>query len=355
MGENLVLAIFLLVPALCVLLLVKLQRGLRRRGQSARWYEVVAGNALLLFALVGLLCFGGEFYYRFFYDTTDSFAYSKVTLRWFERYWVRNQNGLRDNIHYPLEKQPGRRRVTFIGDSFTAGHGIKSVEDRFANLLRRENPGWEVHAMAMPGYDTGAELRLLEQLLERGYELDLVVLVYCLNDLSDIVPRQQEALRQIGMQSRNRPWLVRTSYFFDVLSYRLSLRRNPNMLGYYELLQEAYRGPLWQTQKCRLLALRDLVGNHGGRFAVVTFPFFHTLGPNYAYESEHQQLQAFWAESGTPHLDLLPIYRPFETEQLIVSPFDAHPNEKAHALAASAIGDFVRENRNLAQPEPRGG
>lgn len=343
MGENLILTVFLLLPVACAAALAWLRHRLRRQDQPAAWPQVLLANVLLLFALIGLLCLGGEIYFRFFYDTTDSFAYSKVTQRWFERYWVQNQNGIRDNINYPLEIAPGKRRISFIGDSFTAGHGIKSVEDRFANILRRAHPEWEVHALAIPGYDTRAELALLSGLLERGYQLDLVVLVYCLNDISDLAPRQQEALRRISEESKGRPWILRRSYFFDVLSYRFSTRFNPDMRSYYDIVREAYRGELWETQQRRLMAFRDVVQSRRGRLAVVMFPFFHTLGTGYAYAAEHDQLQQFWRASGTPYLDLLSIYQQFSTEDLTVSLFDAHPNEKAHAMAASAMGDFLRQ------------
>ena len=81
MAENLVLLIFLLTPVVCVLVLVNLHRDLRKRNRPARALHILAANTLLLIALVGVLCLGGELYVRLFYDTTDGFAYSKVTRR----------------------------------------------------------------------------------------------------------------------------------------------------------------------------------------------------------------------------------------------------------------------------------
>jgi hypothetical protein len=75
----------------------------------------------------------------------------------------------------------------------------------------------------------------------------------------------------------------------------------------------------------------------------VTFPLFDALKEEYAYEAEHEQLNRFWTESGIPHLDLLGTYRGHRAGQLTVSPFDAHPNERAHAMAARAIGDFLED------------
>lgn len=306
-----------------------------------RWTHVLLANVLSTAALVGLLCLSGELYFRFIYDTPDGLAYSKVTVRWFERYWLKNQNGMRDNVNYPLEVPAEKRRVTFIGDSFAAGQGVKSVEERFANLIRQNHPEWDVQILAVPGYDTGGELRMLQDLLQHDYELDEVVLVYCLNDISDIVPGLQDLLRRIAAESRSRPWLLRNSYLFDILSYRASLWRNPYIRNYYNLVEEAYGGPLWDTQQRRLLALRAMVESKGGHLSVVTFPFFVALDNSYPFAGVHRQLQSFWSDSGTPNLDLLALYSGHDIKSLVVGPLDQHPNEKAHAMAALAIGDFV--------------
>jgi lysophospholipase L1-like esterase len=275
-----------------------------------------------------------------------------VTRRWFARYWVTNANGLRDNINYPSAIEPGKRRVSFVGDSFTAAHGVANVEDRFANRLRQEHSEWEVHVLAVPGYETGDELHLLAQLKSTHYQLDLVVLVYCLNDISDLIPSRNVALAQIDAETRHRNWLQRNSYLVDTLRHRLSVRRNPFMRGYFDLVQDAYRGPLWETQQRRLQAFRDQVRARGANLAMIILPFFHALGPRYEYEFVHHQLSEFCRQQGLPCLDLLPLYRGFPAAKLTVNPYDAHPNELAHQLAAPVIGSFVA-GLLASNPPPR--
>src|ERR1043166_10236465 len=98
--------------------------------------RLAAGNALVFCFLCSLGFLGGEIYYRFIYDTTDSFNYTKVSRRWQARHYQKNAQTVRDNVNYQLRIPPVKRRITFIGDSFTAGHGVKNVEDRFANRNR---------------------------------------------------------------------------------------------------------------------------------------------------------------------------------------------------------------------------
>ena len=82
---------------------------------------------------------------------------------------------------------------------------------------------------------------------------------------------------------------------------------------------------------------------------MVTFPFFQGLGPQYAYQTMHDQLNQCWRALGVPHLDLLTVYRSLPPGKLIVNRYDQHPNEYAQALAADAIGKFLQEQ--LAAPQ----
>ena len=345
MGENVFLGLCVFLPFVSGGLLALFFRRLRRRSALARWHQILQGNALLLFFLAALIILAGELYFRFAYDSTDSTMYTKVSRRWFDRYYHLNGDYIRDNIEYDSRIGRGKRRVTFVGDSFTAGHGIKDVENRFVNRIRRAHPDWEVHMLAQLGIDTGGELGYLQNCLTNGYQPDQVVLVYCLNDIGDLVPEHNAALGRVLAEAINQSgWLRQNSYFFNTLDHRWRVRCDPLLHGYYDYVRDMYQdGPFWEQQKQRLLAFRDLVQSNGGRLAVVTFPFFHALGPHYDYRFVHQRLDAFWRDAAVPHLDLLAVYEHLRREQLTVSAFDAHPNEYAHAVATPLIEKLVSD------------
>ncbi|HWX19985.1 MAG TPA: SGNH/GDSL hydrolase family protein [Candidatus Binatia bacterium] len=350
MGENLVLVLLLALPALTGGLLCLFYRHVHLRPEPVRWPLVLLGNLLLVAFLLCGIALAGEVYFRFLYNSTDSLLFSKVSQRWFKRYYQWNGANLRDNLEYSLRIAPGKRRISFVGDSFTVGHGVKNVEDRFANRLRREHPEWEIHVLAMLGFNTGDEVDYLAGWLPKGYQLDEVVLVYCLNDIGDLIPEETAAIHQANAEAKRGGWLQKNSYLVNTLYYRWKLRRDPALKGFYDFERAAYQdGPLWEQQKQRLTVFRDLVESHGGRLAVVTFPFFHALGPNYEYGFVHKKLDAFWHGLNVPHLDLWPIYRPVPREQLIVNRYDAHPNEYAHALATPAIEKFLEEHLSPAK------
>jgi lysophospholipase L1-like esterase len=349
--QALLLLLFPMVTGgLLWLFLARVSVG-ERRGRALR---LVTANVLVLLFLGSVVFAAGEGYYRFIYDTTDSFSYSKASQRWFRRYDRRNAAGFRDDVEYADRIERGKRRITFLGDSFTIGHGVKNVEDRFVNRLRRAHPEWEVHALAELGWDTGDELATLRAHVARGYQVDRVVLVYCLNDVADITPEWGQTIQRILADQPTRGhWVRRHSYFIDTLYHRLKVWTEPDMRSYFQFVRAAYRGPIWAQQQKRLIELRDAVAAAGGTLAVVTFPFLHALGPDYEYQFVHDELDRFWREQQVPHLDLLATYRHLPPRALIVNRWDAHPNEHAHKLAADALERFLAQEPPAAtRPAP---
>jgi lysophospholipase L1-like esterase len=311
--------------------------------QSRNLLTLIVGNLLVFLFLASVVAMLGEAYFRYVHDATDSFGLTKTTQDWFDRHFVYNGFGVRDSVEYTNQQPPGTRRITFLGDSFTAGHGIKDVEQRFGNRIRGEFPQCDVHVMAKPGLDTGAEVDALRSMASRGYDLDVVVLVYCLNDISDIAPEWSATLERIHRKPAGEA-LVENSYLCNWLYFRCVASRDPDVTDYYQFVHDNYRGDVWAEQQQRLDDLRFYVAAYDAQLLVVTFPFLHALGANYSYDGIHEQLDEFWRSQHVPHLDLRATYEGYEPRDLMVNRFDAHPNELAHELAANAIVEFLHDN-----------
>ena len=345
--ETGALLIFALLP---MVLAVAFRQHLRRaRARSpdgrARAAALIVGNALMLAFLASVALLVGECWLRFAYDSTDTFGLLRTTDRWFERHWHRNAESFRDDVDYDLGAVPeGRRRVTFIGDSFTTGHGVPDVEARFANLIRAARPDLDIQVLAVNGWDTGQQLNLLANDLppytHGQYGTDLFVLVYCLNDICDLDPGIKPLGRELW-EARQRGLLTRSSYAFDTLRFLWLISGNEDVRDYFPHLSGLYAGDVWANQRRRLTALATAGGAYGAELAVVTFPMIHQLDEEYPLRDAHASLAAHWEHAGIPHLDLLPTFAGRDADDLVVGAFDAHPNERAHALAAAAILPFL--------------
>ena len=334
-----------LFGAACLLLF----RRFAGTGGRGRWPVLLLGNALLLLFLTSVVLVAFETQLRFFYDASDGDNRTRVSKRWFERHWTLNSLGLRDDVEYALKRTPGRRRVSFVGDSFTAGHGV-DVELRYVNRLRARQAEWELHAIAIPGLETQSQIELLGRLLRRGYELDVVVLAYYLENIGRWVPELRKYFERAG-QPLPQPWkfLVDHSFAIDTFFYRGQTRLQYGRGYWSDVYERAYAGPAWEQQKAAFVRFRGLVLSHGGSFAALTFPTLTGV----AHRREMvEQVATFWAELGVAHLDLLPVLEPYPSRELAANPHDGHPSAFAHALAADAIERFLHE-RQLAEAPPR--
>jgi hypothetical protein len=339
--ENQFLAICFLVPILATAGLLRASRLKGATKGVAAFVKMAVANLLFLILFVGTACLAGEIYYRFVCDETDAFGFSKISQRWHDRHWHDNGWHWRDNVEYSTNIAHPHRRITFVGDSFTAGYGIKNVEDRFVNRIRRDCPDWEVHMLAHPGFETGDEIKTIKAAISKGYELDRVVLVYCLNDISDIMPGWKKSVDQMVTNKLRQNWWTDNSYFLNSIYTRVVLRRDPNLRGYCDFVSRGYEGAEWEQQKARLTEFVNAVRAHNGKIYVVTFPFLHALGPRYPFEFVHRNLETFWHSLSVPHLDLLTVYSNTPPRRLMVNRFDAHPNEYADKIAAQAIEKFL--------------
>jgi hypothetical protein len=341
-GESVALCLFAAAPVVAGLAARAYIRRVRRtaKGAPPRRAQLVTGNVLVFLFLASFAALAGECWLRFVHDSTDSYGLLRTTDRWMARHYKLNNQGVRDDVDYDLGLVPaGKRRVTFVGDSFTAGHGVPNVQDRFANRVRAARAGWELN-----GLDTGRELGIVEDELPKDtygrYRYDVVVLVYCLNDVADAMP-EYDALRQRLAPRLERGVLARTSCLFDLCRAAWIVSSEPELQAYYPSVAAAYEGPVWDFQRERLRRIHAAVASRGGRLAVVTFPFLADLGPGYRFGAAHEKLAAFWRETGVPALDLRATFDGRAPADLVVGRWDAHPNEAAHAMAASAILPFL--------------
>ena len=319
MGDLILYLAALFAPLVFALLAWRLKRTYDARAGRRRWPLLVAGNLCVLLFLVSALFFAAENYYRFWYDSTDAFGLTRTTRRWGERHQFMNNFGVRDNVQYALPKPSDRFRIIFLGDSFTVGHGVPEVEDRFLNRLRRTHGDrWEVQLLGRNGADTSHHYGAVQKAASAGYDADLFVMVYCPNDICDILPEWKEMHRKLEQHADKTNFFVQHSFAANSFYFRWIAARDPAVVPYYDTIRDAYFGPIWEQQQQRLHTVATVCRARGAAFAVVLFPFLHDLDdPKYA--EIQARMVAFWQSQGVPVLDLLPLFQEHRDETLVVN------------------------------------
>jgi 4-amino-4-deoxy-L-arabinose transferase-like glycosyltransferase/lysophospholipase L1-like esterase len=345
--QNYLLVGFLILPfcfALVSGLLCETSDKIKTTTATAKmWISRGAGAACLLSALI----LAAECYYRFIYDATEAFSMSKTSRIWLERHYATNKQGFRDVEDYELEIAEGHRRVTFVGDSNTAGFGLADVHDRFANRLRHDMDGVEVHACAVDGLNTGDQIRLLENIPE-AYQLDLVVLIYSTDDSLDLVVEPDDTAKE---QTKS-GFLTEQSFLLNTIHARRQMRNEPIYADHLARIVAANVPPYWQQQQQRLDRIKNVINERGGKLLVVILPRLDASPEDESFRTVHGQLQEYWRQAGVPCLDLKNEFQDLPRSALTVNAYDWHPNEQAHNLAARSIAPFLQTHM-AASERPR--
>ncbi len=262
------MAIWIVALALFVAALL---RARRRSHQAPRRMRAV--NAGLSLAMLLATLTAGELAFACFADFSDTFNISNVSKRWLALHIdaEKNQNGFRDRQELTTYVPGGKKRIIFLGDSFTAGHGIRRMEDRFTDLIaaqfEREQPGKFVVAnMALPAYDALMITHLAQdELLQKHYDMACCVYVYNLNDVDTFDPHTAAALQAI-QSSEPTFFLFRDTYLLNWLYFRFVAFRSQGAQSYYENLRQSYESEPWAKVRGLLRGPASALRRAGGRF-----------------------------------------------------------------------------------------
>jgi hypothetical protein len=331
------LVVWLALLAGTIVSLLRTRRTRRLAKRSTRFVDIGL-SCWCLFAVLTL----PELWFAFVYDATDAFSQTNVSRRWYDRHVRANKAGYRDDRELPTSRDEGRVYVGFLGDSFTLGHGVRRVGDRFTDRVQSKFDSQfpdrtVIYNCSLPGTEIiGLTNKILPGLIFGKTPMDIVVYVFVPNDVEYMDPRTSQYYQE--MQSHTpKFFLFRNTYFYNWLYYRFA-KVAPNSKGnYYEYLAEASSGPPWD-EFLRFINLmrRECRYNHA-ELRVVIFPFLSTLGKDDPFAPMFDKLIAHCGSEEIPCLDLRPVLQAHSGEGLWVNRFDAHPNERAHALAAEAI------------------
>lgn len=249
---------------------------------------------------------------------------------------------------YARAKRPGVRRVAVVGDSFTFGEGVK-LEDTFCRRLEglltsRAGLAVEVLNFGTSGWGTTDEVHFLEQ-EGLGFQPDLVVLVYVLNDAGYAGDLD---LWEDFRDTYEKRWL-RWSYLASWV-YAAVGRRTLGDRYARQVVQSALEDREAWRESFRALSRGHEIARAGGAgYLVCLFPFLFKLDEGHPFKPAHERLAAHCIINGIPFLDLLEAFRGRADTELWVHPADQHPNEKAHAIAAEAMAGFILD-RGLLSP-----
>jgi hypothetical protein len=326
------------------------------RATMAKLDEKWSGLAMLIGALMVIALFG-EGFLRVKAAVTAPTMQGLPTFSlaaWNRRYVKLNSEGFRD-VEHPLVRDPAKRRMLIVGDSFGFGWGIPRLDDRIgeqvaSRLTKSTLRQWEVINASKPNSDTLDEIGYLNQTIK--FKPDVVVLIYVFNDVDYLIPHRS------GLSFLRNPFVRffwQNSYLFQELFARIRIvyyryrRAGPSaspIAASGELTDAefaAYANPALMSRHLADLARFVSIGQQGGaRVLVIPYDLAITLQQNARdrYKDFLRQTQSV----GIPMCSLEHTWEGHTFLELTVSPTDGHPNEGSIRMAADDIYKCLLEN-----------
>lgn len=214
-----------------------------------------------------------------------------------------NSDGLRDRQH-DIPKPPGVHRIVCLGDSVTAGHGVRRSETYaflLESFLQQLGLRVEVFNVAASGWSTRQEAAAY-QIIARQYRPDHVFLGFCLNDVAEmhnnLTQRPSRLVSAVVRRSAFVRWVIDAE--------------GRQVTNVEDLLQPTPSPAVtsgWAKVLAEIDALYAATKQDGCDLSVIIFPFRFQLDPGAPPPIAQRFLFQECHKRGIPCLDLLPALR----------------------------------------------
>jgi lysophospholipase L1-like esterase len=275
---------------------------------------------------------------------------------------------------------PARQRVIVLGDSITFGHNL-ALEETFPFLLQQQllsqgrNP--EVLNFGVTGYDTLQEVLSLEN---RGlkYQPDVVVIAYCLNDVSISSVSLEHIQRMQRLRTASYNFLYESrlvdlfvecietlriknweKYVNDPKVFRRAYANQIDSIGDDEsdllgLMAQAPTWPnsTWYGDRDRVGRLRfgfrrlaSLSQEHGFRVVIMIIPLLLDTNGAYSYRVAHRIVDKESRRAGFDTIDLTDDFMRAGMGNLRLTSGDVfHPNQTGNVIMANSLTTYVNQH-----------
>ena len=241
-----------------------------------------------------------------------------------------NEQGLRGAA--VRERQPGDRRILFLGGSITLGWGVaeaETVEARLEAKLRAAGPQVQVLNGGVGNYNTERYVGRFMSELQPLQPSDIVV-QYFLRDAEALPPADGNVL-------------LRHSHLAVMLwlaMHRLLDKHGEQTLVDHYRKVYAPDAEGFKAMRSRLESLGTYARARGIRLYLAMTPDVHNL-VDYKLGFVHDIMRQIAERSGYTYVDLLPALAGRPPQDIWAMPGDPHPNALGHQLMAEAIFDVI--------------
>lgn len=264
---------------------------------------------------------------------------------WGNRYWNPiNKLGFRDE-----EPKTGKNTVFFVGDSFTAGWGVKKIEDRFGEITTRElkKQGKTINEINLGRYgaDTRLEYQVFESFIQKtSIKPNLVVLQYFVNDVDNLVPNNINCIESPIDTPNWKKILIEGSYLANYLNSIYPTQYNsplPKECDYLEKLKIVYNSDtIWKKEVKQIDRFKNYCFKHKIKMTMIFFPFMEDISIAKKTGIE-KRIVTYCKENKIKLFNVTDYIKNLTTRERQVSIMDSHASAKVHMIIGKNLAKQI--------------
>ena len=296
--------------------------------------------SIILFFSAALTFSAAELYLRSA-SFSSGIGAGKASQKWFSLNWKPiNKLGYRD---YEIEFQSKLPQILFLGDSFSAGHGVNFSETFYFHTRQSGGSDYQFVNLADCGASTKKESAMLNSYVESYHpKLHTVIHQYFGNDIDDYI-------KSPSIEQHTFPNIfVRHSEFINLLDALIFSRRFAAF--YSKAIYNGYHDErVFGAHVSDLKQIHDNIRKHNARLVFLIFPFLDN-DQSIQKSSEYlEPLSAYFRKTCLAQdvmIDTTPIAQRLPPQERVVNKFDAHPSARLHQLVSETLIDVLKNGPN---------
>ena len=299
--------------------------------------KVYYKNICLLFASIFILFIFLELVFMFV-PRSHYNAASHGSKIWHTYYWNPvNTYGFRDK-----EPQQSDSTLLFVGDSFTAGWGIKNVSNRFSDIVDNKLDGFHSINIGVPGVDTHREYTIMNEFINNsGIRPSKIILQHFGDDIREAAFRNNkyDYRHKYGYNiPKVLRHIIQRSCLLDYLYW--SYPRGDNK-SFFDFFYQAYTDSLIFSEHLKdLQKFIDYSNDNSIELIVVLFPFMQAL--DISKDLYINNLIAFFDNHNIITIDVTTLVKDLELKERVVNRYDAHASKLVNQKVADEIIKIIK-------------
>jgi lysophospholipase L1-like esterase len=264
---------------------------------------------------------------------------------WGARYWNPiNKLGFRDE-----EPINGNYNVFFIGDSFTAGWGVKNIQNRFGETTAKElrKTGKIINEINLGKYgaDTRLEFHVFKKFIDKSdIKPNHIVLQFFVNDMDKFFPKNKTCVQEHTALPIWKKTIIEGSYLANYI-YSIyppnTYKPLPKECQYTEILKKVFENnTLWGKEEKQLDKFKNYCSEQNIKMTLVFFPFMEDLNLAKKIGIEKRVIK-YCKKNKIKLFNVTNFIKNISRKERQVSSMDSHASAKVHEITGKNLAKHI--------------